>query len=208
MKINWLCPKSSKPVGGIKILYQHARICQEIMAETSHGSVIVHPNTVSYKPWWFDFQTEIERPWFGLQWDKKPALTNIAARFNPERDFVVIPELWVRKYGHQCARLGIPFAIYVQNGYLINKGEPRLLDLSYSAASYVLAISDDTAECVATAFPFAANKIQRIHYSIDHNKYHPKGKKRNLITYMPRKLPDQIKNSYFSCDTTCLHTGI
>ena len=63
------------------------------------------------------------------------------------------------EYGHQCARPGIPFAIDVQGGYLINKGEPQLLDLSYSAASYVLAISDDTAECVATAFPFAANKI-------------------------------------------------
>jgi len=147
------------------------------MAEASHRSVIIQPNTVSYKSWWFDFQTKIERPWFGLQRDKKPALTNIAARFNPERNFVVIPELWVRKYGHQCARLGIPFAIYVQGGDLINKGEPRLLDLSYSAAFYLLAISDDTAECVATAFLFAANKTQRIHDSIDHNKYHPKGKK-------------------------------
>ena len=38
-------------------------------------------------------------------------------------------------------------------------------------------------------FPKCKNKIIRIHFSIDSNKFKKRAKK-NLITYMPRKLQD------------------
>lgn len=197
MRLNWLCPTSRKPVGGIKILYRHASLVQKILAQSNHTSVIIHPNTISYKPWWFEPDIEITRPWFGLQYNGKPTFTNIRRHFSSENDFVIVPELWARKYGHQLAKLGIPFAIYVQGGYLIDKGDPNLLDISYSAATCILAISDDTADCIAMAFPFTANKIQRIHYSIDTQRYSFQEKKKNIITYMPRKLQDHIQKLLF-----------
>jgi hypothetical protein len=141
----------------------------------------------------------VRRQWFGLQWEGKPSLTDVSRVFDPAGDTVIIPELWVRKYGVQLHRLGVRYAIYVQNGYFISKGERQALAQAYAQAHCVMVVSEDAQRCVERAFPQAHAPIHRIHCSIDAQRFFvdPHVDKENLITYMPRKLSDHSSKVLF-----------
>jgi hypothetical protein len=127
----------------------------------------------------------------------KPSLSRIDGCFDPVQHMVVVPELWARKYGDQLARMGVPYAIYVQNGYYISKGDASVLNVAYAGARCILTISDDASRCVAMAFPGTESRILRVHYSVDAARFNPHQTKENLITYMPRKLADHSSKVLF-----------
>lgn len=197
MRIIFLCPAVRKPVGGVKVIYQQAAILNDLLP---HGSqaVILHPNTLTFRDRWFDNGVPQMRAFF------KPhrqhgrfSFSKIEGVFNPVSDVVVIPEVWVRKYGVQLQQLGIRYVIYVQNGYFMSKGDRSDLNLAYTNAKCVMTISEDASACVSMAFPKAAERILRIHYSIKSELFTSGGHKQNLITYMPRKLPDHAQKVMF-----------
>jgi glycosyltransferase involved in cell wall biosynthesis len=194
MRLFWLCPSKRKPVGGIKIIYKHAAISANII-KPRHQSLILHPNTLFYRAKWLSHINDISilntilRPTFA------PRLTfnRLPKHLISKDNFYIIPELWARKFGRQLAEQKLRYAIYVQGGYLIGHGDQDTIDVAYENAERILAISEDTRKCIINAFPNTAHKIQRIHYSIDTRLFHPNDNKECIITYMPRKLPEQSK---------------
>lgn len=197
MKLIWLCHPIRKAVGGVKVIYRQAELVNQMLQPLGHSAVVMHPNTWKFRVKWFDTGVPVERRWFHLRWMGKPSLSGIDGCFDPEQELVVVPELWARKYGDQLAHLGIPFAIYVQNGYYISKGEPAALKAAYAGAHCILSISDDASRCVSMAFPGTEDRILRVHYSVDAQRFNPNQPKENLITYMPRKLADHSSKVLF-----------
>lgn len=197
MQLIWLCPPIKKAVGGVKVIYRQAELAHQMVAPFGHRSVVMHPNTVWFRAKWFESTVEVERRFFNWRWVGKPSLSRIDGCFNPKTDMVVVPELWARKYGDQLAKMTVPYAIYVQGGYLINKGAPEVLNSAYAGARCILTISEDTRRCVEMAFPEVSDKILRVHCSIDAQRFIPQIKKENLITFMPRKLADHSSKVLF-----------
>lgn len=191
MRLTFFCPSNRRPVGGIKVIYRLAQLCDELLGNSGEARVL-HPN----QPWtrytWFDSRPKLTRKLFRLRWEDKPALTGIGKHFSADKDIVVLPEIWVRKYGKQLADRGIPFAILVQGGYLLAKGKRSDLDQTYAAAKLILSVSDNTQACIEQAFPFTSGKIRRLCLHVDASKFSPSAAKENLISFMPRKLPDHI----------------
>lgn len=193
----WLCHSIKKPVGGVKVIYRQAQLTNELLAPWGHSAAVMHPNTWRFRVKWFDNTVPIRRGFFKWRWTGKPSLSRIDGCFDPERHRVVVPELWARKYGDQLARMGVPYAIYVQGGYLISKGEPSVLDEAYQGATCIMTISEDTTRCVTMAFPGTEHKILRVHAAVDAQRFNPHRAKENLITYMPRKLEDHSTKVLF-----------
>jgi hypothetical protein len=198
MNLIWLCPVVKKPVGGVKVIYRQAAITHAMLQARLLGSAaVMHPNTWFFKAKWFAADVPQRRARFGFRWKGKPGFSDISGIFNPSTDVVVLPEVWARKYGDQLARMQVPFAIYVQGGYLISKGDPAVLDAAYRGARCILTISDDASKCVAMAFPGMESKILRVHGSVDARRFSPNQAKENIITYMPRKLADHSSKVIF-----------
>ncbi|MFM2074268.1 MAG: hypothetical protein RJB34_573 [Pseudomonadota bacterium] len=193
----WLCHAIKKPVGGVKVIYRQAQLTNELLAPWGHTAAVMHPNTWLFRVKWFDNTVPVHRGFFKWRWVGKPSLSRIDGCFDPDKHVVVIPELWARKYGDQLARMGVPYAIYVQNGYYISKGAPALLDAAYAPARCILSVSDDTTQCVTMAFPGTEHKILRVHAAVDTQRFNPHQAKENLITYMPRKLGDHSSKVLF-----------
>lgn len=188
-RLLFFCPTKRRPVGGIKVLYRQAELANKLLGTTPHSAAIVHPNRPFYKASWFSANPPI------LPLLLKPhivngklKLTNIQKRLDPARDRIILPELWAHKYGPQLIREQIPYAIYVQGGYLINTKPQQDTELAYHGARAIFTISDNTTECVARAYPFTQQKLFRVHYSVNHSIFHLQQQKQNIITYMPRKL--------------------
>jgi Glycosyl transferases group 1 len=197
MKLIWLCHPIKRPVGGVKVIYRQAELVNQMLQPLGHSAVVMHPNTWRFRVKWFDSNVPVERRRFHWRWVGKPSLSGIDGCFDPEQELVVVPELWARKYGDQLAHLGVPYAIYVQNGYYISKGDPAVLNAAYAGARCVLTISDDASRCVAMAFPGTEDRILRVHTSVNAQRFNPNQPKENLITYMPRKLADHSSKVMF-----------
>lgn len=193
----WLCHAIKKPVGGVKVIYRQAQLTHERLAPWGHTAAVMHPNTWRFRVKWFDSSVPLRRGFFKWRWVGKPSLSRIDGCFDPDQHRLVVPELWARKYGDQLARMGVPYAIYVQNGYYISKGDPEVLNAAYQGARCILTISDDTSRCVAMAFPGVQDRILRVHLSVDATRFRFDQPKENLITYMPRKLGDHSSKVLF-----------
>ena len=197
MKLIWLCHPIKKAVGGVKVIYRQAELVDALLKPLGHQSVVMHPNTWSFRVKWFESSVSVEHQFFKWRWVGKPSLSRIDGCFDPDQHLVVLPELWARKYGDQLFRMGVPYAIYVQNGYYISKGDPTVLNEAYAGARCILSVSEDTTRCVALAFPGTEHKILRVHAAVDSQRFNPHQAKENLITYMPRKLGDHSSKVLF-----------
>ena len=110
--------------------------------------------------------------------------------FNKKKDFIIIPEIWAHfAVDLKFAENKIKYAIFVQGFYHMNSTNNFLnLKKSYEDASLIITTSKYSVSYIKTMFPKISKNIFRVNLSIDSNKFKIK-KKRNLITYMPRKLP-------------------
>ena len=89
-----------------------------------------------------------------------------------------------------CIENKISYAIFVQNGYCLNSNsDHKTLDLVYKKAKFILSVSKDITKCVKLAFPYCSNKIIESSFAINSQNFNLNRKRSNLITYMPRKLP-------------------
>ena len=88
-----------------------------------------------------------------------------------------------------CIKNKIKYAIFVMGAYAMNStSDYEELKKSYCNAEFILTLSNDSSKCVSHIFPKLKNKITKINLSINNHRF-LSSKKKNLITYMPRKLP-------------------
>ena len=109
--------------------------------------------------------------------------------FNHKKDFVILPEIFAHFAEKLLIKKKINYAILVQNGYSINStNDEKSLLKAYNNAKFILSVSKNTSNCIKLRFPKLSTRILKVSYSIDlgNVKFN---KKKNIITYMSRKLP-------------------
>lgn len=206
-KINivYLLPASKKPSGGAKVVYEYSDIINKFQIKNI-SSQIVHLKKKSnikiidsFKKKFFS-KKKNEYGWksHDLKVSKKflPSKqwvnTNINTRpninFDKKHDFVIICEIFAHLAEDYCLKNKIKYAILVQGGYYLNTTDNfDKIKKSYFNAEFILTNSIEAKKCVSYIFPEIKNKIIEINLSIESNRF-INFKKRNLITYMPRKL--------------------
>lgn len=168
--IIFLCPATNVPTGGIKVIYNQATTIHE-MNERLTASIL-HPLNPKFRCSWFTRSAPIK--------------SNLV--FDRQYDFVMIPEFWAVPHAMLLHSLGVRYGIYVQGGYVIGRVSGEEQDTAYNNADLILAISDDTVECIKMAFPECSAKVHRVHYSVNSDKFMASHDKENIICYMPRRM--------------------
>lgn len=172
--ISYLCPVNNVPTGGVKVIYRHAEIAAKFLPDEIICNVW-HPQDLNFRCTWFDHNVTFRQD----------------STLDPATDFVVIPEVAVAFFAKRLLSYGIRYAIFVQNAYQIHQRDSSCTDedieLGYRRAEIILSISDNTTQFIQMAYPFCADKIIRVYYSIDTQKFNCSSAKEKLIAYMPRK---------------------
>lgn len=166
----FLCPSSNVPSGGVKVIYNQAAIICEMQEQLAAS--VLHPLNPAFSCTWFVRGAAIKKD---LQFDRS-------------NDFVMIPEFWAVPHARLLHDIGVRYGIYVQGGYIIGRASGEELDAAYHNAALILAISDDTVDCIKMAFPECAERVHRVHYSVNPGKFIASHNKENIICYMPRRL--------------------
>jgi hypothetical protein len=194
-RIIYLSPADNRPTGGIKVIYRHAELLRAMGAD----AYVLHPFDTSFACTWFQHDAALLRD---------PTLY-------PDRDFVIMPELWAAAFGPQCIDQGVRFGLFVQNGYYcrpILPDPPHLAFVrTYAAADLVLAISDDTAEMIRLYYPMLdPRRVLRVQYSVPDRFVAPDItgdlSDRRCITFMPRKMAGHASSVVFAL-SQCLPPG-
>jgi hypothetical protein len=208
MNIIYLNTTEKKPSGGSKIIYKHSDIINNLRIKNLTSEVLhLKKKKISKLKISFKKIFRIQKPgYYGwkfsevcieknhkIKWINNPIKLKNNLFFNPKNDFVIIPEIWAHFAEDFLIKKKIKYAIFVQNGYAMNStSEQKKLINSYKKAQFILSYSKDISECVNTVF--GRNKIIRTNISIKSEK---EFKKKNIITYMPRKLTNHSSNLLF-----------
>lgn len=177
INIIFLLPTSDKPAGGAIVAHHHSLTINKY-GRNKYQSDAFYPTDLTYQTSKFNTQSTYKRD----------------AIFDTEKDFVLIPEMMVCRFAPQFHDLGIKYGIHVQNGYslglevLLNIADFTALKKVYDSAELIIVNSNDTLENVTTVFPQVPEKIIRSYFVINKARYQPIENKKNIITYMPRKL--------------------
>jgi hypothetical protein len=170
--LTYLCPDAVKPSGGTKVIYQHVSHLNQ-MKNTLVRAQVFHAKTPAFRCSW-DF----------LDLDFKKSFV-----FNPMQELYIVHEMWAAREAPLIAKVGISYAIFVQNGYFMQrKASFEEAKFAYENATHILCVSEDIEKCIEFLFPALKKKIIRLSVSVDASLFKPSEIKENLITYMPRKL--------------------
>lgn len=175
--IIFLLPALRYPCGGNIVTHNHSDTINQIQYK-SFQSQILYPAEPGFTPDLFEHQSSIRR--------------NLV--LDPHKDLVVIPDVLVLRHAEKLQEAGIPYAINVQNGYLMDlemRSQPQrfsALKAAYEGAAFIVSMSADTTANIRLVFPGCSEKIIPSSYVIDKAIFRPVSQKQNLITYMPRKL--------------------
>ena len=181
MRIIYLLPThNNKPSGGVKVIYQHVEILNTMGIEAS----VLH----------------LYKPGFNCTWFKNNAIKKKSAVFDSSNDFLVIPEVLAGDIGSFCLKNNLKYGIFVQNGYLIQKGKNKNTNSEffevYKKAEIILVISEEVKKTVKFIFSsYDTKKIIRTRPYI--KDLSNSVNKSFLISFMSRKLNDHSKNILF-----------
>lgn len=170
-------PSISYPVGGIIVTHNYSEYI-ELNKLGNFNSSILHPYNPAFKPTIFNSKVTYKRN----------------NSFDPKADFVVLPELYAARHAPALAKMRVPYAISVLNGYLMDFERAQhnrsysQIDFAYKHASIICGISDDTIENINFVFPEHESKVIKATYIIDKAVFKNWNQKPNVISYMPRKL--------------------
>lgn len=170
-KIIYWCPTIQKPTGGVRVLYQHCQILNEIYGH----SQVFHWENADFECDWFSHDANFKRDWV----------------FNKSNDFSIIPEMYAARLGAFMRENSLKYAIFVQNhAFVLFDGlytSPQAVKDVYANASLIITISDLTTRFIKYTFTdIPHDKILQLRPSIQGCFI---GQKENIITCMPRKLP-------------------
>ncbi len=214
VNIIYLLPELKGASGGAKVIYKHSSILNTLDKNTS--SCIVHlKKKISYKmrsslSKRFMFFREKNSGWHGKKmklsknfspnnhWMNNKIIFGKSLNFNFKSDFLIIPEIWAHFANDlELKKKNINYGIFVQGFYhMQSTNNFDKLKNSYKNSKLILSDSEYSIKCLKEMFPEFRNKIIRVHFSINNKKFKIK-KKINLITYMPRKLPNHSTLLFF-----------
>ena len=208
-KINiiYLLPEMKGASGGAKVIYNHSLILNSLNKNVN--SKIVHlKKKLLYKleeslskriklfekkySGWNGKKMKISKKFRPKKnWYNDKILVGENLNFDQKKDFVIIPEIWAHfATDLKFAEKGINYAIFVQGFYHMNSTNNfDHLKKSYENAKLIITTSKYSISYLRTMFPSIKKKIFKVNLSIDDKKFRIK-KKSNIITYMPRKLPE------------------
>ncbi|MDA7473000.1 hypothetical protein N8975_01375 [Candidatus Pelagibacter ubique] len=190
------------PSGGAKIIYRHSEIIDKLKG---YKSEVLHikktkisklKNSLQKK---FKISNNFITGWqfneikpaknFSYKWLNHKVNCKNNFNFQKKKDFIIIPEI----FAHLALELSnegkIGYAIFVQNGFVLDStNNEKKLKKNYESAKFILSYSNAITKCLNLKFPKIKDKIVKISYSLNLQKFNS-NKKKNLITYMSRKLP-------------------
>ena len=208
VNIIYLLPEMKGASGGAKVIYNHSLILNNL--DKNINSRIVHlKKKISYKlelslAKKVKFFSKNHSGWDGNRmkisknfkpnkdWYKNQILNSHNLNFDKKKDFIIVPEIWAHfATDLKFAEKGIRYAIFVQGFYHMNSTNNFVnLKKSYEDAKLIITTSKYSVSYLKNMFPSLKKKIFKVNLSVDSNKFKIKKKKLNLITYMPRKLPE------------------
>ena len=210
MNIIYFNTTEKEPSGGAKIIYRHSDIINNLGINEVKSEVLhIKKSKIS------KFKTSIkkilkirqtEAGWklsdvcvaknYKSKWVNNSIIVRNKFEFDPENDFVIIPEIWAHLAEDMLIKKNIRYAIFLLNGYSMNfTSDRKKLINSYAKAQFILSCSKDISQCANFVFNIHPKKIFKINViSMNINK---KFKKKNIITYMPRKLINHSNNILF-----------
>ena len=210
VNIIFLLPEMKGASGGAKVIYNHSLILNYLDKKISSKIVHLKKNFL-YKlelslakkvkflnknySGWDGKRMKINKKFKPKKdWYENKIFNSHNLNFDKKKDFIVIPEIWAHfATDLKFAEKGINYAIFVQGFYHMNSTNNFLsLKKSYEEAKLIITTSKYSVSYLRTMFPKLRKKIFKINLSVDNNKFKIK-KKSNLITYMPRKLPDHSR---------------
>ena len=193
--------------GGAKVIYNHSLILNSINKNVNSKIVHLKKNFL-YKleqslskrikffekkySGWDGKKMKISKKFRPKKnWHDDKILVGDNLNFDRKKDFVIIPEIWAHfATDLKLAEKGINYAIFVQGFYhMYSTNNFVNLKKSYEDARLIITTSKYSISYLKTMFPKIRKKIFKVNLSIDNKKFKIK-KKTNLITYMPRKLPE------------------
>ena len=203
----YILPSEKGPAGGIKVSLKHSEIVNKFEKKFSSQILFIKKKKTSkwknslnkliktkrekFSGWKLNeiiIDKKNQQNWFKNKINLKKDLN-----FDKKKDFIIIPEIFAHFANDLCIKNNINYAIFVQNGLAINfTNDYKSLDQAYSNAKFILTVSKHIDDCIKFVFPNCKNKIIQINQSIKQQKLNFNSK-RNLITYMPRKLPSHSK---------------
>ncbi|UXZ34201.1 hypothetical protein K6V71_07210 [Cupriavidus gilardii] len=162
-------PKPESHAGGVKVIYDHCNALNDM----GIPAAILH-----------------ERRGYLYRWARRPAPTIAAKELGPT-DHLVLPEIKAASLARMLVKAGMPYSIFVQNGYYLNERCRHTSDadicFAYQNAAAILSISTDTSDLLALHYPMLADRIVNVQCSIDADTFSIGHGKRSILTYMPRK---------------------
>lgn len=208
MNIIYLNTSEKEPSGGANIINKHSNVINNLKIEEVKSEVLnlkkkkFSKFKISLKK---IFKIHQSAGWeitdvciaknYKNKWINDNAKTRNKFDFEPENDFVIIPEIWAHFAEDMLIKKNIKYAIFVQNGYALNStSNQKKLFNSYKRAEFILSYSKDISKCIKKVFNVNINKIIKTNISV---KCEKKFKKKNIITYMPRKLINHSNNLLF-----------
>ena len=100
-KIIYGVPNSNTPSGGVKVIYKHS----EILNELGISSGVWHPGDDAFKCNWFDNKVKLIK----------------TSEMDPINDFIILPEIWASTHVALFKNMGFKVGIYVQNCFFITR---------------------------------------------------------------------------------------
>ena len=209
MNIIYLNTTEKGPSGGAKIIYRHSDIINNLGIKDIKSEVL-HIKKSKISKFKMSIQKilkiqKIEPGWkfsdicvaknYKSKWINNSIRIRNTFDFDKKNDFIILPEIWAHFAEEFLIKKNIKYAIFVQNGYAMNyTSNKKKLISAYRNAEFILSYSKDISQCVRAVFNTNPNKIIKTNISINSGK---KFNKKNVITYMPRKLLNHSNNLLF-----------
>ena len=211
-KINviYILPAHKNASGGSKVIYQHSELINKLNIKNI-TSQILHLkkkkidkillsfkkrmfNKPSKKYGWRSNEMEVVKSFApSSSWAKNKIIIKKDMIFNPDTDFIILPEIWAHFANDFLIKRKIKYSIFVQGFYHMNSFyDHEKLFKSYKKAEFIITTSQETYKCLKFIFPNKKNKILKVNLSFNEKKFKIPNKKSNLITFMPRKLIDHF----------------
>ena len=204
--INFFLPYEKKIAGGIKRIMFHAKMINNIDKLIAANLLFVKKKTTSrwidsikkkikvknnYTGWKIKDIKTVDKKNQNFQFlDEK---TKIIKRlnFDEKKDFIIFPEIFAHFAEELCSKKKINYAIMVLNSFSVfSTNDTKKLDRCYRNAEFIISGSKLITKYIKFTFP-KIKKIYQSTLSIDKKIFSKNLPKKNIITYMPRKLKDE-----------------